>query len=67
MLRFATSDDGLGPRKQGTHIWVPPDLLERLVVEVAGVAHQSADNVIGVLETVEDVGGDGELGALTLA
>lgn len=55
---------GLGLRKQGTHIRVPPDLLERLVIEVAGVAGQATDDVVCVLETLEDVGGDGELGTL---
>ena len=53
-----------GRRKQGTHIRVPPDLLEGLVIKVAGVADEATDDVVCVLETLEDVGGDGELGAL---
>lgn len=53
-----------GRRKQGTHIWVPPDLLEGLVVEVAGVTDQAADDVICVLEALKGFRGHGKLGAL---
>lgn len=47
-----------------THIRVSPDLLNGLVIEVAGVAQEASDDVVGVLETLEDVGGQRELGAL---
>lgn len=43
---------------------MPSDLLERLLIEMTRVTHHTANDVVGVLETVEDLGGDGELGAL---
>jgi len=52
---------GTGTGETGTYIGVSPDLLERLLVKVAGVAHQAADDVVCVLEALEDVGGKREL------
>lgn len=43
---------------------MPADLLEGLIVKVTGVAHQAADNVVCVLQTLKDIGGHRELGAL---
>jgi hypothetical protein len=45
------------------YIGVSPDLLDGLVIEVARVAHQRA-NVVCVLEALEDIGGERELGPL---
>lgn len=41
------------------------DLLNDLVIEVPGVTQEVASDVICVLETFEDIGGDWELGALS--
>lgn len=48
-----------------THIRVPPNGLDGLIIEVARVAHQASGNLVCVLETLEQVGCDGELGALS--
>lgn len=47
-----------------THIGVPSDLFNDVLVEVAGVAKEAASNVVGVLQTLEDLDGDGLLRAL---
>jgi hypothetical protein len=43
---------------------VSPDSLDGLLVEVAGVASEAANDVICVLEAFKDLGGERELGAL---
>jgi hypothetical protein len=47
-----------------THIRVSSDLLDDIVVKVARVAEEATGDVVGVLETLEQLGGDGELRAL---
>lgn len=48
-----------------THIGMPPDLLNSLVVKVTRVAHEASDDVVCVLEAIEDVRRERELGALS--
>ncbi len=41
------------------------DLLDDGVIKVAGVTQEISSNVVGVLETLEDIGGHRELGTLS--
>lgn len=49
---------------QRTYIRVSTDLLDDILIEVAGVAQEAAGDVVGVLQTLEDLVDDGELRAL---
>lgn len=48
----------------GTYVRMSADGLDGLLVKVTGVAEDATGDVVCVLETVKDVGSDGELGAL---
>lgn len=48
-----------------THIWMSPNCLDGLVVEMTRVAHQPTDDVVCVLEAIEDLCCNRELGALS--
>lgn len=41
------------------------DLLNDFVIKVTGITQEIPSNVVCVLETFEDIGGDGELGAFS--
>lgn len=43
-----------------THVGVSPDLLDDLVIEVAGIAQEAVGNLVGMFDTAEDVVADVE-------
>jgi len=47
-----------------TYIWVPADLLDDRLIEVTRVAQEATGDIVCVLDTLEDIGRDGELRAL---
>jgi hypothetical protein len=47
----------------GAYIRMPADLLDDGVIEMSGIAQEVASNVVCMLETLEDIGGDWELRA----
>lgn len=47
-----------------TYIWVPADLLDDRLIEMTRVAQEATGDIVCVLDTLEDIGRDGELGAL---
>lgn len=49
---------------QMTYIGVSPNLLDDILIEVAGVAEEAAGDVVGVLEALKHLVDDGELRAL---
>jgi len=61
----ATHESSQKMETSATYIWVSADGLDGLVVKVTRVADHATDDVVCVLETIKDVGCDGELGALS--
>jgi hypothetical protein len=48
----------------GTYIWMPPDLLDDVLVKVSGIAQEVLSNVVGVLQSSENIIQERKLAAL---
>jgi hypothetical protein len=47
------------------YIWVISNLLDHRVIKVTRVSQEVGTNLVGMFETFEDIGSDGELGTLS--